>query len=325
MQDQIGILEAIRQIADEAELQLRAFSSAVFSAIPLPAGPYAIFHHFAHTQERLKDTRRILERMWQNREQLHQIDQKTEVGRIDEHTHGTPPSGRLQILSQEQRILTDYIKLDFEALYLFGTILLDQWSLMVAYSIGRQNPEEINFHRLVSLLEDQDYSGPLERLWVQQSEQMLWLNSHIRFYRNRFVAHSNRPWQRGFTRSLHGYDFRLFVPSPPGWENEEEISREINSLIQLAPQWLQDKPDDYWEKARPRALLERLLDNIGNVQNRADRDIINRLVSRTGISTPSFHTVGEKLLLFIRDATPILQEIAMSDIAQINVGRSENI
>lgn len=50
---------------------------------------------------------------------------------------------------------------------------------------------------------------------------MLWLHYQVGFYRNRFVADANRPWQRGTTSSVIGDDFNLFIPTPPGWEDDK--------------------------------------------------------------------------------------------------------
>ena len=100
-------------------------------------------------------------------------------------------------------------------------------------------------------------------------KELLWLNGQIRFYRNRFITHSTRPWQRGQNWSLMGFDYKLFIPSPPGWLDEEDITKKIKKLLPLAPQWLKEKPDNYWEKAKPRALLEKLLENICDISEKS--------------------------------------------------------
>lgn len=225
-----------------------------------------------------------------------------------------------KVLRQEND-LTEYMKQDLETLYLFGNILLDQWSLLAVYIGGLNKPEKFSLHRLVEKLQSGN-AGILAPLWQKQSKEMLWLYYQLRLYRNRFVVHANRPWQRGTTRSVYGDDFNLFIPTPPGWVDDQRANEEIRKLLGLAPKWLQNARGDYWEKANPRALIERLFNYIGEIEKKEDRDKVAELFTRVvGGSTPTFQVMGTNLLQFIETGTGILFEIAKSNVAKINLGR----
>lgn len=311
----------MRKLADEAEEALKAWSKTVLDTLKPAPGPYAFFSHNAHALERTRDVRRILERLYAERIRLRILDEEEHAVMPEDWPGDVPFPPEVQEVMKENHRVNEHVKMDFESLYMFGNILLDQWSLCVAYSAGLPHPEKVTFLGLVQLLEEPEYDGELRPLWEQTAYTMLWLNGQIRFYRNRFVVHADRPWQRGQTRSTYGHDYALFVPSPPGWLNDEEITAQIRALLPLAPQWLQEARDDYWEKANPRALLTRLLDHIGAIETKEDRETILRLVGQYGTTTPTFQIVGERILEFVKSATNIVHEITRENIGKVNLGK----
>lgn len=40
---------------------------------------------------------------------------------------------------------------------------------------------------------------------------------------------------------------------------------QIRALIEFAPEGIRNAPEGYWERTRPRALIERIFDNIGHI------------------------------------------------------------
>jgi len=157
-------------------------------------------------------------------------------------------------------------------------------------------------------------------IWVNFKVDMLWLDYRIRFYRNRFIVHSERPWQRGKSASLYGDKFSLWIPTPLGWLDDERIDREINELLHLAPKHIRKASNDYWEKARPRALIERIFDNIGQIEDRGDREKVYKLFGKAGGSTPSFQIVAERLFKFISSATEQLDVIVGANLKSVDGG-----
>ena len=51
-------------------------------------------------------------------------------------------------------------------------------------------------------------------------------------------------------------------PLEYGKEDDQALAQEVQQLLPLAPEWLRNKPEDCWERARPRALLERKLSTV---------------------------------------------------------------
>ena len=210
------------------------------------------------------------------------------------------------------------MKLDLESLYIFGGVLLDQWALQ-AIAIGNiPCPKQHPFRELVDFL-DENPSTTLAPLWEAVKDDALWLYYQLRFYRNRFIVHANRPWQRGTTRTVYGDDFNLHIPTPPGWLDDDALDTEIRSLMHLAPDRIKNAPDHYWEKERPGSLIEVLFDLIPQLKKQ-DRELISRLFGKKGGSTPDFKRVGRRLLHFIVTGTERLIKIGETNLADIDLG-----
>lgn len=311
--------ESLQDVITRAEQAVKALSSCVFDGLKPPSGAYAFFNHNAHVLSALQDCRRIYERLCSGREQLTDLAHQENHLMLKDLPAGTPYPEEVQAVMRQSGDITEHMKLDMESLYIFGGILLDQWA-MQAIAVGNiPCPKQHPFRELVDYL-DQNPNGTLEPVWTAARDAMLWLYYQLRFYRNRFIVHANRPWQRGTTRSVYGDDFNLFTPTPPGWLDDKSIDAEIMSLLPLAPERLRTAPDDYWEKARPGRLLELLFDNITQYP-KEDREKISKLFGKKGGSTPSFQVLASRIFSFVAEATPLLMEIAQANLQSIDIGR----
>lgn len=110
--------------------------------------------------------------------------------------------------------------------------MLDQLSLQAITIANLNLPKKHPFVELVNFFES-GQTSILDPIWNQLKEKILWLHYQLRFYRNRFVVHATRPWQRGTTGSVYGDDFNLFSPTPPGWLDDEKLNEEIKNLSTL--------------------------------------------------------------------------------------------
>lgn len=319
-----------------AERALARLTRVIYESLKPPSGCYAIFSHLAHTSERLRDCNRIIRRLYKARKHLtkraYLINSLYPDGRPPVRPLREPLPPRVRNLEKRESEQINCMKMDFESLYIFSGMLLDQWALSALYISGMKNPEDNfqhPFHNLVDELDKERASRyyvnlrKINLLWKELKSELLWLDFQIRFYRNRLVVHVDRPWQRGKNMSLYGDEFRLSSMTPPGWLDNEKYYDEIKSLVHLAPDRIKDAPDDYWEKARPKALLERLFFNIGNIESREDRKKVSWLYNKIGGMTPSFQAIAERLLCFINRATAKLCEIAKENVKEINLGRSK--
>src|SRR5687767_10204585 len=116
----------------------------------------------------------------------------------------------------------------------------------------------MTFSKVARLLEKPDRAA-LARVADRFLPDVRWLVLQLRTCRNRFVEHADRPWQRGTGADMVGMSFRLELLSPPGWIDDAAIDGEIAALLRLAPEGIRNAPPTSWERARPRALLERIV------------------------------------------------------------------
>src|SRR5215831_2257279 len=261
--------------ANDGVEALKRLNKTVDEGRKPPAGVYAFFHHNSHAMTALQDCNRILQRLFSGRALLTKLSHEERRLMPQDWPAGTPLPEEVSKVITRSQDATELMKLDFESLYVFGGVLLDQWALL-AIAIGNiECPKQHPFRELVDVL-DENQNTVLTPLWTAIKNDALWLYYQLRFYRNRFVVHANRPWQRGTTRSVYGNDFNLFTPTPPGWLDDEALDAEIKSLMHLAPERIRNARDDYWEKARPGRLIEVLFDMIAQFE-KADREHISRL------------------------------------------------
>lgn len=311
--------ENINELAEKAEIDLHRLSKCILTGLKPPPGAYAFFHYSSHAITRLGDCKRIIKRLFAGRRRLTELAKLEEAIRPRRWPAGKPYPDEVQKIMKEDSELTEYMKLDLESLYVFGMVLLDQWALQ-AISVGNVPlPKKHPFVELINYFDDENKSM-LDPIWERLKGKILWLHYQLRFYRNKFVVHANRPWQRGTTRSVYGDEFNLFIPTPPGWIDDDKENQEIAKLIHLAPDHIQKADNDYWEKKNPRRLIEVLFDDIGNIEKKGDREKVASIFARVGGSTPTFQALAKYLFQFIADGTIILCEIAENNLKKINLG-----
>lgn len=308
----------LRSIKEQAVNATRKLSAVLIDALKPKPGAYALFYHNGNSIERLEDCWRICERLYRGR--LKYTELSNELLQIEPKNWpaGTPYPANVQKVLNERHELNSYMKIDLESLYLFSMMALDQWGLQAIYVGHLPLKMKHPFVELISALERSD-AGLLNDLWPSQKGQMLWLHYHLRFYRNRFVTHANRPWQRGQTLMTFGEDFRLFTPTPPGWLDDAKCDKEILSLIDLAPEYVRNLPDGHRSK-EPRALIARLFDNIGNIRDRANRERVAELYGKVGGETPTFQITAERLISFLGQGTAILVDIVVNHPLNVDLG-----
>lgn len=309
----------LTSLAAQAEENLQELSKTVLDGLKPPSGTYAFFSHNAHCLVRVRDCRRILQRLCEQRVSLTKLAYEEVKRSPKDWPAGTPAPDELQEVLREVHEMNEHMKLDFEALYMFGGILLDQWAIQ-AIAVGNLPlNKKYPFRELVEYLDVQP--EVLHPIWEIFGKKMLWLHYQMRFYRNRFIVHANRPWQRGTTRLVYGDDFNLHTPTPPGWLDDESLDQEIKSLVHLAPEHIRNAPDDYWEKVRPGALIEQLFDNVANIENKVDREKVAELFGKKGGATPSFKVIGRNLVELAAQGTAILNDIARENLERIDLGK----
>ena len=303
-------------------------------------GPFTIFYHLSYMIERLKDIKRIMLRMAITRKQITSLHILENSIRPQKIKPGKPYPKTLNNLLNRISELTEQMKQDMESLYIYGNLLLDQWSYLIGYIAGYEVPErtrregelsfrnfadlfadentkkelknfwkthkgevpeghEMNFLGLLSLLQSKDYKGELSDFWTTHKKDIIWLNFHLRFFRNVFIEHLRKPWQRGNTMGVYTDDFNLHIPAAVGFIKPEKEKKILEEIYPLSPQRLRDMPDDYWEKKNLKRVLEVTLYFIDELENQNDREKVWKAWDTIGGSTPSYDVIGGRLLNYI--------------------------
>lgn len=267
---------------------------------PLP-GPYALFHHLGHTRERTRDVRLLVVRL------IKATDAYLE-------TRAKAPGEAEQIRRE--------LKVDYEGMFHFGSVLLDQFAYACLYLAGVPAPADVQhpFHHLAGLVEREPLPVALRPIRERLLRHTRWLYFWMRTYRNRFVVHTDHPVQ--LSTVSRGESFCLFTPTAVGWNDDDAIEAEMRDLLPHAPEWLQRAEPGYWERARPPALFQRVIENIGSIDRQVDRERIGNLAKRAGLETPTFQVTASVLADFIAEGTSSVQAAALTAPEAINIGRS---
>lgn len=229
---------------------------------PAP-GPYALFHYASSSIERIRDIERILERLYRGRARMNELDAGAEHVPSDIDLDGR-------------------MKLDLESLYVFGWVLLDQWSLVARDTAGATFKGDYPFRRIVDSMADPDVR--LRAVAEVAGRDMTWLFYQLRVVRNTFIVHSDRPWQRGTNRSVGGQDFHFFIPRPVAWPVPDDSLDRVERLRTAAPRSVAARLDSI-ERSRsvaPSDVLDLMLDAIDEIEDAATRDEVYALFRLLG-------------------------------------------
>lgn len=314
--------EAIIKKVDEIVKDHQDFSKYTLDVLKPPGGPYALFHHHGLFLERIQNVSSIIERMGRARFRITILNERSE--RLEPKNGvkpGKPYPKYLQKIATEVNRLTGLMRMDNETLYIFGNLTLDQWAYTISYSLGLSDASRYTFHHLVSQLQAKRISPKLKIFHERHFKDAIWLYYQLRFYRNNFIEHVDRPWQRGSTMSTYGDDFEFFIPTPPGWIPDQKQDEMFETIKHLVPKWIEKLPKDHWQK-RPRATLEAILKQIDEIPKQEDREKVWKVWEEIGGSTVSFDILGNRIVKFVQESTATLFQEIKTHPENIDLGKS---
>ncbi len=285
-----------------------------------PSGSTALFPLNAKVWERMQNVKLLTARLIANRKLLtelaYQDDQLRPRKRI---RYGKLPSKRLQVVRNKEREANEQMKLDMESLFIFGNLLLEQWTYVIHYLIGETNLKERDFSKLVTTLQSKQNNGLLQPLWDNHYEDLIWLYYQLRAFRNIFIEHIKSPWQNGTSRETYGDSFRLATPSPVGWIDEVEIEKKIRKIAYLAPQWAKRNPA-VWNQNNIRQLLEVIFYHIDGVGDRGKQEKVWEVWRQVGGWTPSYDMIAFRLMRFMAQSLLTMTDVITQHPEVIAVG-----
>jgi hypothetical protein len=264
-------------------------------------------YHLLQLNLRLKEIRIILERLFGNIEKLVLLDDDEQRIKPENYHPHTEYSESDQTLWKKVDSICDEMVLDFESLYIYSSILLDQWTLVVSNIYDFPDSENISFEKLVEKYDKGILQGPSLVLWKQERMNMLSLRAHIRCYRNYFIVHNNQPFQVGYGREIGKGTFALTRHCT--YINEQqskELDTELVSLVALYPKSYRDFFMSLFKYASRPVILSSMLDALGFVLDNKERAKIWKFIGKAGFSTPSFQNVAFKVLSYLERSTRLV-------------------
>jgi len=208
------------------------------------------------------------------------------------------------------------MKLDMESLFIFGNLLLEQWTIVIHYVIGEKVTREIDFAKFMTRLQKEGDRGLLQPLWNNHHNDMLWLLYQIKNYRNIFIEHMRDPWQRSTSRLTYGDDFSLGSPAPLDWVGEDEIAKEVKKVRYLAPRWA--KTD--WYTKNPRQLLAVIFFHIDEIKELSQREEVWTVWKKLGGWTFSYDMIAFRLMRFLAESIVTMLDVIAQHPDRIHVG-----
>ena len=257
--------------------------------------------HQTYLRERVQDVRIIIERLVAGKREFAELHAQR------------PPDDHGGALDVRVLTLPTQMKLDYEALYIFGNQTLDQLA-MLAFALTGEQPvsgRDPDFHEMMQTLQHPGYAGPLASLWDRHRCKLVWIYYQVRRVRNRFVEHLRNPLQRTQTMTFYGADFDLFMPrlpqvgAPPA--TDEATQAQIREFGRRA--FLHIPPQEWNEYGFP-YVLKLVFDFIDHVESWPDREVVWSACVRHGIQVPSYHVVAFRLAQLLDECLGTLTEIA---------------
>lgn len=226
-----------------------------------------------------------------------------------------PPDGG-GTMDWRELTLPQQMRLDFEALYIFGNLALDQWAMLAATLAGDCGIAVENYQNLFDILQGSHYAGVLRTIWDQHSRDMIWLCYNLRFVRNCFIEHAHVARSRWTGGGMHTPDFSLDI-SPLVRPGEiapftDDVVRQIRDLgRRLLPAPLAESV----EQERPGYVLLLLMSGIDDVPRQVDRETIRNLAEDVGVHTTSYHILASRLLRFFGGSLSTLNGVIATQIS----------
>lgn len=288
-------------------------------ALKPPPGAYALFNHSSHLITRSRDVRRITQRLLDGRLRLTELlAAEMEFRPFDDSL----PREAQELMSQQSDVVA-HLRQDFETLYLFGHLQLDQFAHL-ALRVGglplkTDDGRGANAFTLLAKWLENGNRGALSDLWTELGPELIWLQWHVWVFRNEFVVHADRPWQRGANYGHVSNEFELHIPSPIGWADLAAQSELVASLWGGVQDELGDVRTPF--DTPPGVLIGEMFHRIDEISNREKRNAIGRLFAEMGGMTPTFQIVAGRLLRFVSAGMRVLIPIAMSRASEVELGQ----
>lgn len=254
-------------------------------------------HHQRYLRQRIGDVQLVVGRL---------LTAQSEMVRLRAARRATDDNGGT--LDPRELTVPEQMRLDFESLYIFGNLALDQWAMLMAALAADLNRTASDFRAVFETLQGATYTGVLRPLWARHSEAMIWLFFNLRLVRNKFIEHVQIERHQMQVSGVYTPDFELFMPAPVRVRESLPITDE-HAVRTLGQRYLPHVDVDH---ERTTYVLHLLLGSIGTISAQPDRESIWNIAERIGVQTPSYHIVARRLLQFLDESLGTLIEVLSS-------------
>jgi hypothetical protein len=267
-------------------------------------------YHNSYLVKRIDDMNVIIERLSKSNKKLTELHIREHAIFSFEKEKEKYKSNKFQAMRRKGSGLNNRMRLDLETLYIVGNLVLDQWAFVTAHLVGMKIQDKFGYGKFYHELRQNKSNNRLAIIWENHKDDIIWLYYNIREFRNKFIEHLERPLQQGTTRSVFGDSFNLHVPTPPMFVNKGIRNKKLKSISHLAPEWLKNAPEEYWEKANKHRMLEVTMNNIEKVDKHHDREKVWALWKEFGGSTLTYQKIAGRLASFLKKSVATLESIA---------------
>ncbi len=255
-------------------------------------------HHHGYLRERLEDIRIISGRMRETKREFARRHAQEELSGVIDIPLGIS--------------LPTQMRLDFESLYIFGNLALDQLVMLIRSLTGE--PTGSDFHQLLVSLQSLGYSGVLRPLWERHRSDIVWLYYQVRCVRNHFIEHLRVAFQRSTVVAFYGPEVELFMPAlvddgsiPSIGEASERAIRELGS------RYVAHIPSEMWNRYGFPYVLRLVFNSIAALSTQAEREQVWDACRCLGVHVPSYHVIGVRLARFLDESLRDVIEIIGAD------------
>lgn len=313
-----SMVDAVMPTIEQALKNHKLLTDKMFELTAVSPGPYALFHHNSNAVERMLDIKLIITRIAENRKLITKLHLKEDTLRGETEVD----SQQFQEVWQKKEVVHHHMRLDMESLFLFGNLLLEQWTYVILYLVGEKDPGTFDFAKLMTKLQGRGDKGLLQSLWDNHHDDMLWLLYQIRNYRNIFIEHVREPRQRGTSMETYGDSFRIAGPTPVDWISRDDIEQAVNKVRYLAPKWAKH-PDMAWYTIDARQMLEIIFFYIDEIKEHYQREQVWSVWKKIGGWTFSYDMIAFRLMRFIVESELTMLDIISLHPEAINVGAAQ--
>lgn len=213
------------------------------------------------------------------------------ISHDDQFLHFLGPNRRSYPSHPYERENNEAIKIDVQSLFIFGTIMINRSLLLLKMYFSDQEKDS-NAKSMYSkiwsfydvLSKSSNLSALLQKFRNNSLNNIKWLSSSLRFYRNEFIEHLDKGYQQGMNFGFYQNDFAL---SSYKWnydDNDNDRVENFRTKLENLGVKIAGRSDGGRSMIN-RYYVQRLFDNIVLVPDDLLKEALD-LIEEVGVHSP---------------------------------------